>query len=301
MGAMASANLDSSYVVCGAAAGVCSLLGGVWADQLINIKKYRNTGQISTFIVLILVTAVFILTSLMPMVDVWYQSAALLTGLFVTITTLLLPKVGRGRPHNGWWVALQITCATLIIGAGTACIVGLVLPTQLGDTVEFFQEASCVQIKYWQCVPDTNSCTAEMNSANSGNAVLTCANGMSYQVPAANLAVRTSNGGYTIGKWDLADLCPQFCSQKEGQGGTGGEDALSGDGGFAGDDGLSDTVGGDSGIGSGGGTGSFSGGGIVAPGPAPGPVPAPAPGPAPGGLIDALFNLFSYDDDSLGQ
>jgi membrane associated rhomboid family serine protease len=274
VGAMASANLDSSYVVCGAAAGVCSLLGGVWADQLLNIKKY--TGQLSTFIVLTLVTAVFIATSLMPMVDVWYQSAALLTGFFVTVTILLLPKVGRGRRHNSWWVALQIICATLVIGAGTAAIVGLVLPTQLGDTVDFLQEASCLQIKYWECVPDSNSCTAEMNVNNSGNAVLTCANGMSYQVPAANLAVRTSNGGYAIGKWDLSDLCPQFCSQKEKErvGGEGSSNVNRDDGendAFVGDDGLSDI--GDSNI----------GGTVV-----------PAPGPA-AGLIGGSANLLSHN------
>lgn len=267
MGAMASANLDSSYVVCGAAAGVCSLLGGVWADQLLNLKKY--TGQLSTFVVLLLVTAVFLATSLMPMVDVWYQSAALLTGFFVTVTILLLPKVGRGQRHNGWWVALQIICATLVIGAGTAAIVGLVLPTQLGDTVDFLQEASCLQIKYWECVPDSNSCTAEMNVNNSGNAVLTCANGMSYQVPAANLAVRTNNGGYAIGKWDLSDLCSQFCSQEEKErGGGGGGGRNDND---VGDDGLSDI------------------GGNV----------APAPGPA-AGLIGAIANLLSHTDN-VGQ
>jgi len=274
MGAMASANLDSSYVVCGAAAGVCSLLGGVWADQLLNIKKY--TGKLFTFTVLILVTGMFIATSLMPLVDVWYQSAALLTGFFVTVTILLLPKVGRGRRHNGWWVALQIVCATLVIGAGTAAIVGLVLPTQLGDTVDFLQEASCLQIKYWECVPDSNSCTAEMNENNSGNAVLTCANGMSYQVPAANLAVRTSNGGYAIGKWDLSDLCPQFCSQEEIERGGGGSNVDSDDGrndAFVGDDGLSDV--GDNNI-----------GGTV--------VPAPGSG---SGLIGAIANLLSHDDN----
>lgn len=78
VGALASANLNCCYLSCGASAGVAALLGAVWADQLLNARKYANHGW--TALVLALVTAVFVVASLLPMLDVWYMSAALLTG-----------------------------------------------------------------------------------------------------------------------------------------------------------------------------------------------------------------------------
>ena len=50
----------------------------MWADQLVNHRKYVN--QAWTLLVLTLVTAVFIVASLLPLVDPWYQAAALLSG-----------------------------------------------------------------------------------------------------------------------------------------------------------------------------------------------------------------------------
>jgi hypothetical protein len=50
----------------------------MWADQLVNHRKYVN--QAWTLLVLTLVTAIFIVASLLPLVDPWYQAAALLSG-----------------------------------------------------------------------------------------------------------------------------------------------------------------------------------------------------------------------------
>lgn len=203
-GAAISANLTTEYVVCGASAGACSLMGGVWAEQLFNFKN--NANQYISMFFLLLVTAVFVVTSFMPLVDIWYIGGALLAGFLVAVIIVLLPRVGRGRPRNKTWVSIQILCAILLVGGGTAAIVGLVLPTQLGDDISFFNEASCIDLKWWACAKDPRACQAEMNG--NGTAVLQCANGMSYQVPAANLA---AVGGGATSKWDLVPLCYEYC------------------------------------------------------------------------------------------
>jgi hypothetical protein len=108
-GALASANLNHYYITCGASAGVCALLGAchacrvcvwgggggaggggprprpgapppgaVWADQLLQAGKY--VSRLWTALVLGLLTGVYIVMSLLPLMDPWYQAAALLTG-----------------------------------------------------------------------------------------------------------------------------------------------------------------------------------------------------------------------------
>ncbi len=66
--------------------------GGVWADQLINMRRYRN--RLTTFFTLSVITAMFVAVSLLPLVDPWYIAAGLLSGACLTTILLLLAKVG---------------------------------------------------------------------------------------------------------------------------------------------------------------------------------------------------------------
>lgn len=47
-------------------------------DQLLNPKKYINHAW--TALVLLIISAIYIVMSLLPLLDPWYQAAALLTG-----------------------------------------------------------------------------------------------------------------------------------------------------------------------------------------------------------------------------
>lgn len=50
----------------------------MWADQLVNRRKYVRHAL--TVAVLAIITALLITMSLLPLLDPWYQAAALLTG-----------------------------------------------------------------------------------------------------------------------------------------------------------------------------------------------------------------------------
>lgn len=52
--------------------------GATWADQLLQPCKYAN--RLWTVAVLALLTGVYVVMSLLPLMDPWYQAAALLTG-----------------------------------------------------------------------------------------------------------------------------------------------------------------------------------------------------------------------------
>lgn len=52
--------------------------GATWADQALNARRYINHGW--TLAVLLVVTAIFIVASLLPLLDPWYTAFALLTG-----------------------------------------------------------------------------------------------------------------------------------------------------------------------------------------------------------------------------
>ena len=52
--------------------------GAVWGDQLVNGRKYVR--RVWTVAVLALITAIFITMSLLPLLDPWYQAAALVAG-----------------------------------------------------------------------------------------------------------------------------------------------------------------------------------------------------------------------------
>ncbi len=52
--------------------------GATWADQLLWPKRYVNQGW--TVVILLVVTAIFVVMSLLPLLDPWYMCTALLTG-----------------------------------------------------------------------------------------------------------------------------------------------------------------------------------------------------------------------------
>ena len=119
LGAAASANLNSYYVSCGASAGVAALLGAVWADQAVNFRRYVRHAW--TCAVLVLVTALVVVASLLPLVGVWYVCTALLAG-----------AGGQGGAgEGGLWGAVARRCSVCALAwhVLTAAFPHQLLPT----------------------------------------------------------------------------------------------------------------------------------------------------------------------------
>lgn len=70
----------------------CTAAGAVAADQVVNAHKYVH--HVWTAIVLVLVTALFVVASLLPLLDPWATAAGLLTGEPV-------------EDSRGWWAVWE--------------------------------------------------------------------------------------------------------------------------------------------------------------------------------------------------
>jgi hypothetical protein len=210
---LVSANLNSSYLACGATAGVCALLGCVAADQALHFRKKRLFNLKEWWLVALLLAlnaAAFICLSLLPMTDVWFPSAGLLAGFLLSVILLAVKRVGRGKPNNTRWAAAQITCAVLLVGGTTAAIVGCAMPTKLGESLPVLRDAGCVDFggKMWACTPYGSvpgGCSLSLGTAP-GNATLTCAaGGPALPVPGATAAVMSNTTA-------LQALCTSYCA-----------------------------------------------------------------------------------------
>ncbi|KAL4420785.1 hypothetical protein ABPG75_010441 [Micractinium tetrahymenae] len=213
VGALASANLNKYYVTCGASAGVCALLGATWADQLLWRKRYVN--QLWTVLVLLAITAIFVVMSLLPLVDPWYMCSALLTGFFALPVPSLAPRVRRGQRGARRWLAVQCVCACLVIAAATLGTVGVVTKADVGSS-SFLQDGSCVTFGRWQCLPagaSPNGCRVEAQDGSEA-LLLRCPSGIVSQLP---------NGtAITPGDTDLiTQICFQYCALSGGVAGGG--------------------------------------------------------------------------------
>ena len=71
---------------------LCTAAGAVAADQVVNAHKYVH--HVWTAIVLVLVTALFVVASLLPLLDPWATAAGLLTGEPV-------------EDSGGWWAVWE--------------------------------------------------------------------------------------------------------------------------------------------------------------------------------------------------
>ena len=80
------------------------LTGAVWLEQLTWTAPFR--ARILMFIFLLLLTAVFAIISLLPLVGMWYSAAALLSGVLLCPLILRIPKVSHHLfPYFFWMVA----------------------------------------------------------------------------------------------------------------------------------------------------------------------------------------------------
>lgn len=203
-GSIASANLDAYYVVCGAFGGIAAMIGVSWADNIVNPRPHVHQ-RIASFAALTLVTACYVAVSLLPMVDVWYTSAALLAGFFASIILLLLPKVGKGAKNNSAWLSLQVISVLVLMGGLTTGIVGISLNTKVGETSSFLVDGSCLQVDWWFCVKQTNTtagCTYTPGS--DGQNTLQCPNGVKIQLSGIDA---TNPDDPSI----VSTLCYEYC------------------------------------------------------------------------------------------
>ncbi|KAI3430705.1 hypothetical protein D9Q98_005294 [Chlorella vulgaris] len=258
-GALASANLNLYYITCGASSGVCALLGAVWADQLVNRRKYVRHAL--TVAVLAIITALLITMSLLPLLDPWYQAAALLTGFFTGTALLLAPRVvRRARRHRGAAV-LSAHCLLLVVGGLVVAAVGVGINARVAAGSGFFKDSCCVGFGNWQCVPTGGSpdgCLIE--AAQNGTRVLYCASGESYPLPAGT-SVPAGNTAL------VTQICTQYCTTASG--GAGGDSGAASGGTPPADEGAAAEPGA-----GGPGTGS---GGTASPSPSPPPGATAAP------------------------
>lgn len=210
VGALASANLNYYYITCGGSAGICALLGAVWADQLVNRRRY--VSQLWTVLVLSIISAIYITMSLLPLLDPWYQAAALLAGFLVGTALLLVPRVAgrRRRSGSGRYLAMQCLCAFLVIAGATVGAVGIALNARVGANAAFLEDASCVGFGQWQCLTSSsspNGCLVEVQ--DSGSRTLYCPSGESHDLPAGT-AISPGDTDF------LSQLCSEFCGSDAG-------------------------------------------------------------------------------------
>lgn len=218
VGAMVSANLNAYYVSCGAFAGVLGLLGTVCADQMLNFatKKLFNLKEwwIVSFI-LLLNAGGLITASLLPMSGIWYSAAAFLAGFLLSVGLLVIPRVGRDKPGNMKWASSQIVCALLLVGGFTAAVIGVAMPTKLGESQPFLKTASCLDFGSMDCVPYgflPNGCGVTLATSNSSETsnMLTCPQPTNTTIPLPD------DAQFTYGDAASTEaLCTQYCADAE--------------------------------------------------------------------------------------
>lgn len=158
IGALVTVNLDATYIACGAFGGMCALLGCVLADQVLNGKTHKmlNIKQRWLSITLLLLNAAaFITFSVLPLATPWFPAAGFVAGFALSMVLLALPKLEKGKSGNAALATTQIVCAASVIALATAAIVGVALPTKLGENMTFLPKAACVDLKqkFWTCQP----------------------------------------------------------------------------------------------------------------------------------------------------
>lgn len=215
VGSMVSANLNAYYVSCGAFAGVLGLLGTVCADQMLNFgtKKIFNFKEWWLVGSILLLNAGGLITaSLLPMVGIWYSAAAFLAGFLLSVILLVLPQVGRDKPNNIKLASSQIVCALLLVGGFTAAIVGIAMPTKLGESQSFLKTASCLDFGSMDCAPYgflPNGCGVTLATSNSSETsdMLTCPDPSNAIIPLPD------DAEFTYGDDASTEaLCTEYCA-----------------------------------------------------------------------------------------
>lgn len=201
-GALVSANLNVYYVTCGASAGVCGLLGGVWADQIFNFKRQKY--WVFTWLTLAIATGVFVAVSLLPLLDPFYVVAAMLAGFLLSSTILFFLKIGYRRRCSGLWVVLQTVFTVLLIGGCTVAVIGVAINSKLGKECSFCQSVSCLKINWWDCT--------EVWSSGNGCAITILVNGtQAVECPLGGYLVLPELGITVVPGTDLSPICDQYC------------------------------------------------------------------------------------------
>jgi uncharacterized membrane protein YgcG len=176
-----------------------------------------------TAIVLALITALFVVASLLPLLDPWATAAGLLTGFLLGTALLLVPRSARRRIGARRATALQCLCVGLVVGAAAAGAVGVGLNAQVGTKAGFLEDGSCVDFGFWDCLPvgsSPNGCFVEatMNGTAAATLTLNCPAGTSIALPSTAAVSIADTGAITA-------LCYQYCGSGAGSSGAGSSGA----------------------------------------------------------------------------
>lgn len=208
LGALCSANLNVEYLTCGSSAGVCALMGGMWADALIQPRK--ACAQVLAVVELVLLTGIYVWLALMPLQDIWYIGGALLAGALSAAAALALPKLrGATARAAAGWAALLAAC-TLLLAAGLAlAIAGVALGSSVGAGCSWCASASCVAPNdWWLCIPASDWVgDCGVAPASSGQYILACPGGTNLLIPAGEATTAVDSGQAAI-----EELCAQYCN-----------------------------------------------------------------------------------------
>jgi len=220
IGSLASVNLNAKYVSCGAFSGLCSLLICIIVDQSLTWPRRKLMNLKEWWIVaLILVLGVggFVTISLLPLVDIWFTVGGMLGGLFLTLIISLFGRGKQGEPKRATWLTLQIISWLALIALIIAGSVGCALPTKVGESVGFLQDASCVDFSSssLECTPfgfmESGCGLTWNNSAQEEGVYLACpdsSDGNSYLPTNATF-------GDIGNDVKTQELCIEYCSGRK--------------------------------------------------------------------------------------
>ncbi|KAK9816785.1 hypothetical protein WJX72_005100 [[Myrmecia] bisecta] len=183
-GAVLSTVYAQQYDTVGATAGVCGLLGGVWADQLVNWRSYAN--HMATLAVLVVMTAAFLLLGLLPFLDNFFNLGGLLVGgLFAAMVIQRKQGGGRRRCHCGH-LAVQVVCGCLMVAIITLAALSLAINKgQVGKDCSWCDNVTCVSTRWWTCNPMSGvqgAPNCNVTPFNNGTALVDCPSGASETI-----------------------------------------------------------------------------------------------------------------------
>lgn len=147
LGSLASANLNTQYVSCGAFAGIAGLFGNIMISQALNWPRRKLLNLREWYLVaLVLIAGAggLLVLSVLPLVDVWFTGAGLLAGMLLSFVIIAQSNKNNSDNNRVLWLVSQITSGLLLFGLFVAACVGCALTPKLGDTLSFLQDASCI-------------------------------------------------------------------------------------------------------------------------------------------------------------
>eukprot|EP00884_Botryococcus_braunii_P008760 jgi/Botrbrau1/17886/Bobra.0498s0004.2 len=208
-GALWSANLSVNHSSCGATASICGLLGAVWADHLVNWKRYQM--HIATVSILLLTTSLFAFLGILPLLDNFFHLGSLIVGALMCCVLVIPPWARpRARPNGNryrraCWGLWQTVCVALLAAFVVMPVLGLVLANgQYGVACSWCDAATCVSTQWWTCSSKpaiSGQPICSFTDMGNSSARIDCPGGVSH----------LARGGIPSDNSGLIALCRSIC------------------------------------------------------------------------------------------